>query len=184
MITNAHRSGRERGSGLIVVILIVAFMLAVGMVLLTVTGTSPQASDSMRLQGLAFDAAEAGFNAAWAALNDGFNSGIYTSFAGRYKTTFNGTEGFDDPTQPSLYFRSLTDEQIVADCAAHPDPNLIIFNSEPLATDPRCSFTVFLVSDEPPNTIAVNDNDAILLCIGRGPRNTYKRLEILIECPQ
>ncbi|MCK7499628.1 MAG: pilus assembly PilX N-terminal domain-containing protein [Comamonadaceae bacterium] len=68
---------RERGSGLIVVIMVVAFMLAVGMLLLTVTGTSPKASDSLRLQGLAFDAAEAGFNAAWAVLNDGFNSGLY-----------------------------------------------------------------------------------------------------------
>jgi hypothetical protein len=183
MSTHIHRLGRERGSGLIVVILIVAFMLAVGMVLLTVTGTSPQVSDSMRLQGMAFDSAEAGFNAAWVALNDGFNSGLWTSFAGRYKTTYEGA-AFDDPAQPATYFRSLTDEQIVANCVANPDPNTIIFNSEPLATDPRCSFTVFLVSDEPPNTIAVNDNDAILLCIGKGPRNTYKRLEILIECPQ
>jgi hypothetical protein len=184
MSTNAYRSGRERGAGLIVIILIVAFMLAVGMLLLTVTGTSPQASDSMRLQGLAFDAAEAGFNMAWAALNDGFSSGVWTNFAGHYKTTYGGAEGFDDPTLPNSYFRSLTDEQIVADCAAHPDPNTIIFNSEPLAIDPRCAYTVFLVSDEAPNTIAPNDNDAILVCIGRGPRNTYKRLEILVECPQ
>jgi hypothetical protein len=184
MSTRIHRRGRERGSGLIIIILIVAFMLAVGMVLLTVTGTSPQVSDSMRLQGMAFDSAEAGFNAAWVALNDSFNSAIWTSFAGHYKTTYNGSAGLDDPTVPGSYFRSLTDEQIVADCAANPDPNTIIFNSEPLANDPRCSFTVFLVSDEPPNTVATNDNDAILLCIGRGPRNTYKRLEILIECPQ
>ena len=183
MMPSVHRSGRERGSGLIIIIMICAFMLAVGMVLLTVTGTSPQVSDSMRLQGMAFDSAEAGFNAAWIALNDSFNSGLWTSFAGHYKTTYNGSD-FDDPTQPATYFRSLTDEQIWAECAANPDPNIIIFNAEPLATDPRCSFTVFLVSDEAPNTIASNDNDAILLCIGRGPRNTYKRLEILIECPQ
>src|SRR4030065_691352 len=48
------RTSRERGSGLIVIIMIVAFMLAVGMLLLTVTGTSPKASDSMRLQGMAY----------------------------------------------------------------------------------------------------------------------------------
>ena len=59
-----------------------------------------------------FDAAEAGFNAAWAALNDGFNSGVYMSFAGLYRSTFNGAEGLDDPTQPLAYFRNLTDEQI------------------------------------------------------------------------
>jgi hypothetical protein len=184
MTTSAHSRGREQGSGLIVIIMIVAFMLAVGMLLLTVTGTGPKASDSMRLQGMAFDAAEAGFNAAWVILNDAFNSKVYSSFAGHYRSTFNGVDGLDDPAMPSSYFRGLTDEQIVADCVAHPDPQTIIFNSEPLATDPRCSFTVFLINDEAPNTISPNDNDCILLCIGRGPRNTYKRLEIVIECPQ
>jgi Tfp pilus assembly protein PilX len=177
-------NSRERGSGLIVIIMIVAFMLAVGMLLLTVTGTSPKISDSLRLQGLAFDAAEAGFNAAWAYLNDAFSNHVYSSFAGQCRTTFNGVDGLDDPANPSAYFRGLTDEQIVADCAAHPDPATIIFNSELLATDPRCSYTVFLINDEPPNTITPDNNDCILLCIGRGPRNTYKRLEILIECPQ
>jgi len=43
------RRSRERGSGLIVAIMVVAFMLAVGMLLLTVTGTSPKAVDSVRL---------------------------------------------------------------------------------------------------------------------------------------
>ena len=184
MNTHRIRTSRQRGSGLIVIIMIVAFMLAVGMLLLTVTGTSPKISDSLRLQGMAFDAAEAGFNRAWVVLNDGFNSGIYLSFAGQYRTTFDELEGLDDPAVPSRYFRNLTDEQIVADFAAHPDPATIIFNSEPLATDPRCWYTVFLINDEAPNTITSNDNDCILVCIGRGPRNTYKRLEILIECPQ
>jgi hypothetical protein len=184
MTTLANSHSRERGSGLIVIIMIVAFMLAVGMLLLTVTGTSPKVSDSMRLQGMAFDAAEAGFNAAWIYLNDAFNSSVFMNFAGHYRTTFNGVEGLDDPTRPESYFRGLTDEQIVADCAAHPDPATIIFNSEPLVTDPRCAYTVFLINDEAPGTITSNDNDCILLCIGRGPRNTYKRLEIMIECPQ
>lgn len=184
MSNHPLRASRERGSGLIVVIMIVAFMLAVGMLLLTVTATSPKASESMRLQGLAFDAAEAGFNAAWVFLNDGFNSSVFSSFAGHYHTTFNGAEGLDDPALPASYFRGLTDEQIYEDCRTHPDPTSIIFNNEPLATDPRCSYTVFLINDEAPNTIAANDNDCILLCIGRGPRNTYKRLEIVIECPQ
>ena len=172
---------RERGSGLIVIIMIVAFMLAVGMLLLTVTGTSPKVSDSLRLQGLAFDAAEAGFNAAWFALNDAFSSKVFSTFAGQYRSDFGGAPGLDDPLSPS-YFRGLTDEQIVADVAA--DPTNAIFNSEVLVTDPRCAFTVFLINDEAPNTITPNDNDCILVCIGRGPRNTYKRLEILIECPQ
>ena len=169
---------RERGSGLIVIIMIVAFMLAVGMLLLTVTGTSPKASESMRLQGMAFDAAEAGFNAAWVLLNDNFLNKVYSSFNGQYRTNYGGAAGLDDPTSPS-YFRGLTDEQIVADIAA--DPTNVLFNSEPLATDARCAFTVFLINDEAPGTITADDNDCILVCIGRGPRNTYKRLEIVIE---
>ena len=187
------RRDHERGSGLII-IMIVAFMMAVGMLLLTITGTSPSASDSLRLQGLAFDAAEAGFNSAWVALNDAFNSKVWSSFAGHYHNSFGGTPDIlDSPFLPTgsttpnpLYFRALTDEQIMADCAAHQADYAgeVIFNSEPLATDPRCSFTVFLINDEAPNTLAANDNDCIMICIGRGPRNTYKRLEIVLECPQ
>jgi len=178
MNTTSARHARERGSGLIVVILIIAFMLAVGMVLLTVTGTSPKISDSLRLQGMAFDAAEAGFNAAWIVLNDAFLNKVYTSFNGHYRTDYGGAPGLDDPLSTS-YFRRLTDEQIMADVAA--DPTNAIFDSEQLATDPRCTYTVFLINDEAPGTIAADDNDCILVCIGRGPRNTYKRLEIVIE---
>ena len=176
-----HRRNRERGSGLIIVIMIVAFMLAVGMLLLTITGTSPKASESMRLQGMAFDAAEAGFNAAWVVLNDNFLNRVTVSFGGQYRTNFAGAPGLDDPASPS-YFRGLTDEQIVADVAAdNTAANPALFSSEPLATDPRCAFTVFLINDEAPGTITADDNDCILVCIGRGPRNTYKRLEIVIE---
>jgi hypothetical protein len=181
MNTQALSRQHERGSGLIIIIMIVAFMLAVGMLLLTVTGTSPKASDSMRLQGMAFDAAEAGFNAAWVVLNDNFLNRLTTNFSGQYRVHFGGSAGLDDPRSPS-YFRSLTDEQLVADIAAdNTAANPALFSSEPLVTDPRCSFTVFLVNDEAPGTITADDNDCILVCIGRGPRNTYKRLEIVIE---
>ena len=181
MTNQANGHKRERGSGLIVIIMVVAFMLAVGMLLLTVTGMGPKASDSMRLQGMAFDAAEAGFNAAWVILNDNFLNKVTTSFGGQYRTNFGGSAGLDDPTSPN-YFRSLTDEQIVADVAAdNTAANPALFSSEPLATDPRCEFTVFLINDEAPGTITGDDNDCILVCIGRGPRNTYKRLEIVIE---
>jgi hypothetical protein len=178
MSQDARRNGREQGSGLIVIIMIVAFMLAVGMLLLTVTGLSPKASDSMRLQGLAFDAAEAGFNAAWIVLNDNFLNRVTTSFNGQYRTHFGGSPGLDDPASPN-YFRKLADEQIIADVQA--DPTNALFDSEPLATDGRCAFTVFLINDEAPGTITADDNDCILVCIGRGPRNTTKRLEIVIE---
>ncbi len=161
--------------------MIVAFMLAVGMLLVTVTGTSPKAADSMRLQSMAFDAAESGFNAAWIVLNDNFLNRVTSDFGAQYRTNFAGAPGLDDPASPN-YFRSLTDEQLVADVEAdNTAANPALFSSEPLATDPRCSFTVFLINDEAPGTIAADDRDCILVCIGRGPRNTFKRLEIVIE---
>jgi Tfp pilus assembly protein PilX len=181
MSQRARDHGRERGSGLIVIIMIVAFMLAVGMLLLTVTGTSPKAADSMRLQGMAFDAAEAGFNAAWIVLNNNFLNRVTATFNGQYRTNYGGSPGLDDPTSPN-YFRSLTDEQLVADVAAdNTAANPALYSSEPLASDPRCAFTVFLINDEAPGTIVADDRDCILVCIGRGPRNTFKRLEIVIE---
>ena len=178
MSASPNSISRERGSGLIVVIMIVAFMLAVGMLLLTVTGVSPRASDSLRLQGMAFDAAEAGFDSSWAVINEAFISHAWESFAGQYRTTFDGAEGFDDPNSP-VYFRKLTDAQIVADIEA--DPTGALFVSQVVTSDPRCAFTVFLVPDEAPNTIPVDDRDCLMVCIGRGPRNTYKRLEIVLE---
>ena len=178
MTRSPKELSRQRGSGLIVVIMVVAFMLAVGMLLLTVTGTSPKISDNIRLQGMAFDAAEAGFNSAWGVLNDQFLNRVAENFAGAYRTTFGGNAGLDDPQSP-FYFRSLTDEQIWADMVA--DNANTIFVAEPLATDPRCSFSVFLINDEAPGTVVADDRDCIMVCIGRGPRNTYKRLEIVIE---
>jgi hypothetical protein len=201
MTTSPARTSRERGSGLIIVIMIVAFMLAVGMLLLSVTATSPKVSDDIRLQGLAFDAAEAGFDAAWAQLNGFFLGMAYTSFSGHYHADYNGTPGtLDDPgtnDQPNpFYFRNLTDEQIVADCLAHRGEyaNTLIFNSEPLSPDPADpagptdlvgSYTVFLINDE---GAVPDDHDCIMVCIGRygtlgrqGRRDVYKRLEIVIE---
>lgn len=178
MSASPNSTSRERGSGLIVVIMIVAFMLAVGMLLLTITGASPKASDSLRLQNMAFDAAEAGFDSSWAVINEAFLSHAWESFAGQYRTTFEGADGLDDPNS-TIYFRKLTDAQIVADIEA--DPTGALFVSQSLATDPRCVYTVFLVPDEAPNTVPVDDRDCIMVCIGRGPRNTYKRLEIVLE---
>ena len=174
----SQRSSRERGSGLIVVIMVVAFMLAVGMLLLTVTGTSPKISDNIRLQTMAFDAAEAGFNAAWGVLNDQFLNRVVDDFGPLYRTTFEGNAGLDDPQSP-FYFRRLTDEQLWDDIVA--DPGNALFAAEPLATDPLCAFSVFLINDEAPGTIAADDRDCLIICIGRGPRNTFKRLEIVIE---
>ncbi len=179
----SERISRERGSGLIAVIMIVAFMLAVGMLLLSVTGTSPKISDSIRLQGLAFDAAEAGFNTAWGLLNDQFLLQGGENFGGMYRTTYGVSAGLDDPLS-QFYFRSLTDQQLWDDLVANPPAvggGEFALVDQPLPTDPRCSFTVFLINDEAPGTIVADDRDCIMVCIGRGPRNTFKRLEIVIE---
>ena len=200
MSTKSAPISRERGSGLIVIIMIVAFMMAVGMLLLAVTGTSSKVSDNIRLQSLAFDAAEAGFDAAWAELNDYFLTMAYTSFSGHYHADYAGNPGVLDEPGPILthpfYFRNLTDEQIVADCLAHSGDYAatLIFNNVPIAPDPTvapqaadfvASYTVFLVNDE---GAVPDDHDCIMVCIGRygrlgqpGPRDVYKRLEIVIE---
>ena len=59
----------ERGSGLIIVIILVAGLAALGMTLLTLTSMGPKMSGGLRSQEEAFNAAEAGFNAAQAVIN-------------------------------------------------------------------------------------------------------------------
>ena len=58
----------KQGSSLIVVILVMAFMLSVGIALLTITGVAPKISGSVRNQEEAFNVAEAGFEAARVAI--------------------------------------------------------------------------------------------------------------------
>lgn len=204
MIAKPAPTNRERGSGLIIIIMIVAFMLAVGMLLLSVTGTSPKVSDNIRLQGLAFDAAEAGFDAAWASLNDSFMTMSYTSFSGHYHADYAGNPGVLDKPGPitthPFYFRNLTDAEIYGDCLENAgvygttliwnniqiDPDPAVADS---ATDFVASYTVFLINDE---GAVADDHDCTMVCIGRygrraatrqdlGPRDVYKRLEIVIE---
>jgi len=176
MNTASKRS--QRGAGLIVVILVSAFMLVMATALITLTMTNVKISDNIRLQHMAFDAADAGFDAAWKSLNLDFSNSTSASFAGLYRSSYKGEEGLDDPLSPH-YFRKLTDEEILADLAD--DPVNALFVDEPLPSDKRCSYSVFLVNDEAPGTVSRDDNDCLMICIGKGPRKTYKRLEILIE---
>ena len=60
--------GKERGVSLIIVILVMAFMLTVGIALVTITSTGPAVAGNIRLQDQAFNAAEAGFDAAWTSI--------------------------------------------------------------------------------------------------------------------
>lgn len=172
-----RRRSRERGVALIIVILVTAFLLAIGVGVLSLSSTGPRVSNSIRQQELAFQAAEAGFDAAWRYLNDASEGGAFMDFSGLYRTAYGGAEGLDDPLD-AHYFRKLTDEELWADITS--DPTNAIFPPTVLPQDATMSYVVFLVNDEPPSAPA-NHADGILVCIGRGPQNTYKRLEIVLE---
>lgn len=55
---------------MMIVILVLAFMLTVGVAVLAVTTSGPKVSASMRYQEEAFNAAEAGFDAARMSIDD------------------------------------------------------------------------------------------------------------------
>lgn len=175
-------NGNERGVSLIIVILVMAFMLTVGIMLVTITSTGPGVAGNMRLQEQAFNVAEAGFDASWKAISDTINAGGISDFSSMYRTTYNDIAGLDDPNpiNPN-YFRRLTDQQLVDDVMRMTDN--YIFASQPMPDDSRFSYTCFLLNDEAGGGTA-DPMDAILVCIGKGPRNTYSRLEITIQIQQ
>lgn len=71
---------RERGAGLFIVILIAAGMAALGLSLLTLTSMGPKMAGGLRAQEEAFNAAEAGFDAARAIIEDHFAVGDWADF--------------------------------------------------------------------------------------------------------
>jgi len=166
----------RKGMGLIVVILVLAFLLAVGMTVISVTQTGPEVAGSVRLQQQTLGAAEAGFDTAWKNLSDQFNGGLISDFSTLYRTTYNGASGLDDPLDTANYFRRLSDQQLVDDVIAHPENEL--FAAQSMPGDTRFSYTVFLIDDEALGTPDVTD--CILVSIGRGPRNSYARIEVEI----
>jgi len=162
----------ERGVVLIIVILILTFMAAVGFALIAVTRTGPDVAGNVRWRQQVLNAAEAGVDGALRQISE-----TMLDFNDQYRTTFNGQDGLDNPTSEN-YFRKLTDKQLVDDVLSNPDH--YIFASQPLPDDSRLTYTAFLISDEAPGA-SPNHMDAILVCIGKGPQNTYVRIEILIE---
>ena len=72
----------ERGSSLIVVILVIAFMLGVGVAILTITGIAPKVAGSVRDQEEAFNVAEAGFETARLAYDFGAENKLLDVKAG------------------------------------------------------------------------------------------------------
>ncbi|GEM_PF-196969 len=203
------RRPHSNGSGLIVVILVLAFMMTVGVAVLTISSTGPKVSATMRYQEEAFNAAEAGFNAARTFIENSFADRTWTSFEEHYLTglTQNGIDiPFinNDLEKPNPgYFRRLTDEQILK--LLDPDQNgevnvpsdQVIFFEEPFVydqnnnLDKRYTYTVFLINDEAGTGGASDPKDVLMVCIGvvrSGPKVTDKilatcRLEIELEAP-
>jgi hypothetical protein len=176
---------KDRGSGLIILIIVTAFLLAIGIILLFVTGTGPVVAGNIRFQEQAFNAAEAGFDNAWAQIEGYFVSG-WSNFDGHYLTQ---PAGIDLPIDPG-YFRKLTDEDILSlldqdgDGNAD-DPNVIFYKIPYVVTpsgalDPRYTYTAFLIDDEAGGGTP-DAYDALLICIGAvqiGDTITTSRLEI------
>lgn len=182
----------EKGVGLIIVIMVLAFMLSVGMLLLTITDTGNKVAGNMRWQQQAFNVSEAGFDAAWLAIEDAFVSSGWTSFD---LHCLKEPYGIDLPLE-AAYFRKVTNEELldlIGDFASGtPDyANTIFYKQEfvPQGSgfDPRFTYTAFLIDDEA--AVGTPDSgDALLICIGAvqmGSRLITSRLEIklVIELP-
>ncbi len=178
---------KEKGVGLIIVIMLLAFMLGTGMVLMTVTSSGSKVAGNIRSHQEAFNSAEAGFDAAWSALNDAFGSAQWISFDGHYLIE---PAGIDDP-QSEYYFRKLTDEEILnfidSDGDGSPDVSHVLFCRQPFLRDEngefdlRYTYTVFLIDDE---AVAGTPDagDAIMVCIGTaGTGSTMSTSRIEIE---
>lgn len=185
---------KEKGVGLIIVILLLAFMLGTGMILMTVTSSGSKVAGNIRSHQEAFNSAEAGFDVAWNMLNDAFGSAQWTSFEGHYLKT---PDGIDLPyiigegPNPN-YFQRLTDEEILniidSDGDGMADVNSVLFCKEPYLIgqdgqyDFRYTYTAFLIDDEALSEVTDDVGDAILVCIGTaGTGSTMSTSRIVIE---
>ncbi len=193
-LKNQDKFHQRAGSALLVVILVLAFLLGTGMMLMTVTSTGSQTAGNIRSHQEAFNAAEAGFDAAWLAVDKAFADSEWINFEGHYMTE---PTGIDLPYSAD-YFRRLTDEELMnyidPDEDGNPDVANVIFCRQPFITrpdgtlDPDYTYTAFLIDDEALAGVAADASDAMLVCIGiagRGSSRSTSRLEIelVIELP-
>ncbi|MDD8030987.1 MAG: pilus assembly PilX N-terminal domain-containing protein [Acidobacteriota bacterium] len=205
------QKNQPAGSGLIIVILVLAFMLAVGVAVLTVTSSGPKIAASMRYQEEAFNAAEAGFDAARIFIgNEGWIdfSNYYLKGLTEHGIDIPFIGGNQNTVNPG-YFRRLTDEQILSlidnDHDGVPDNipmDMLVFFEKPFVygqsdnlddqnanLESSHRYTVFLIDNEAGNQAGSNHTDALLVCIGvvrSGPQVSDRilatcRLEIEVE---
>jgi hypothetical protein len=180
---------QEKGSGLIVVILVMAFLVTVGIAVITVTGVGSRVAGNIRSQHNAFNAAEAGFDASWIAIENFFLDESWTTFEGQYLVD---PAGIDIP-QDVNFFRKLSDQELLDLLDSNGDGapdygNLIFFKQEFIpaqggGTDPRYTYTAFLMDDER-GGVTSDHLDALLVCIGTagtGSTMTTSRIEVVLE---
>ncbi len=192
-IKKEDKPEHERGMGLIVVILVLAFMLTVGIVLVTITSTGTKVAGNIRWQEQAFNAAEAGFDSAYLAIEDFFYGESWTSFDGHYLID---PAGIDIPLDDS-YFRKKTDTEVLAlldpTGDGNPDYDNVIFYKTPFIPDgaggydTRYTYTVFLIDDEKGGGLA-DPGDVLMVCIGAvqlGDTLITSRVEVelVVELP-
>jgi hypothetical protein len=173
----------ERGSSLIVVILVMAFMLAVGVAILTITGIAPKISGSVRSQEEAFNTAEAGFDAARMAIERGLLDGTWANLQDNCLRT---PAGIDLPLDP-VYFRRQSDLALTQSLSD--GTTGVLFKDQPFLKtrsgedDLTRTYTVFLIDDEAGAPVP-DPNDVLLVCIGvirSGNRIiSTSRLEVLL----
>jgi hypothetical protein len=178
------RNSRE-GVGLLIVILVLAFMLTAGLAVIAVTSAGPEVAGNIRAQEQAFNAAEAGFDAAWVAVEDFFANEEWVSFEDGY---LREPYGIDIP-QDSNYFRRNTDLELLAlldsDGDGTPDVGKVLFFKEPLrrpdgTQDPDFTYTAFLIDDRAVGGVT-NPLEALLVCIGvfgKGANLSTARIEV------
>jgi hypothetical protein len=163
----------ERGSGLIIVILVISFLLAVGIAVMTVTSTGPRVAGNVRNQEEAFNVAEAGFEASRKAIDDLINSGSWESFADHCLREPTGIDlPFNSGAVNPNYFRRRTDEELLTMILPYKgDVDKVLFYDQPYVhnvaggDDLRYTYTSFLIDDEAGGGTA-DPGDVLLVCIG------------------
>jgi hypothetical protein len=156
---------RERGASLIIVILIIAFMLAVGVAILSISGISSRVSGSVREQEEAFNAAEAGFEAARMSIEQSLLGGTWANLGDNCLTT---PAGIDLPID-AAYYRRQSDMTLVQ-TLAEGTPGVLFKDHAFLKTasgddDMTRTFTVFLIEDDAGAAVP-DTSDVMMVCIG------------------
>jgi len=162
---NPIKLAGQKGSSLIVVIMVAAFMLGVGGVLILLTNTGKKISSNISTQEEAFNAAEAGFELGRIVIEDNFISG---NWADLDENCLRLPAGIDLPLYDN-YFRKLTDEELIK-VISPVSPGVVFYDEPYIRTgsttfDQHITFTVFLIDDEAGGALS-DPSDVLMVCIG------------------